>query len=224
MEGWEDPRRWLRLRLPLKLAQDQYAAKGVGVELAGSELAVARDELGLDVRASLDQVEDTDFDIVCLFEVIEHIAEPVEFVRKVASYLRPGGILCVATDNFNSGVVSSMGKRFPKWIPHQHISLFDEKSLPLLIEKAGGLETIWTGSFTPWELLAQSALFKMSGGRRGGREFTLAAEIGSENSRPYPLFRLRKHLNKEWVRFSSNKSLSGENDDDRGASADLIHR
>jgi 2-polyprenyl-3-methyl-5-hydroxy-6-metoxy-1,4-benzoquinol methylase len=194
----------------LKVLTEQHAAQTIGVEPAQAELAVARDELGLDVRGSLEAVTEADFDVVCLFEVIEHITEPLSFLKNMKRFIRPGGVLCIATDNFNSAIVTSMGARFPKWIPHQHVSLFDHNTLPALIEKAGNLEIISRMSFTPWELLAQSVALRASAGKRGGKVFSLADEVGSENSRPYPLFALRKRLNKEWVRLSANKDLSGE--------------
>lgn len=193
----------------LHAISQKYGGTGIGVELAQSELEVARSELGLDVRASLDTVTEAGFDVVCLFEVVEHIAEPVPFIREAAAKVKPGGLLVIGTDNFSSALVEAMGDRFPKWIPHQHISLFDHKTLPLLIAKAGGLELVKSVSFTPWELEVQRSALSLSGGKRGGKVFALDAELKSENQRPYPLFALRKRFNRRWAAATLRNDLSG---------------
>ena len=39
------------------------------------------------------------FDAITSFDVVEHLAEPAQFFRKAARYLRPGGIIVVSTPN-----------------------------------------------------------------------------------------------------------------------------
>ncbi|HSI87208.1 MAG TPA: class I SAM-dependent methyltransferase [Candidatus Methylacidiphilales bacterium] len=42
------------------------------------------------------------FDVVCSFQVLEHIAEPLEFLRDCVKAVRPGGLILLGTPNANS--------------------------------------------------------------------------------------------------------------------------
>ena len=184
-----------------------------GVELAAAEVQHARDALGLEVATSLDELPRNlrrDLDMILLFEVLEHIAEPVEFLRGLASRLRPGGILVIGTDNFTSWPVRIMGDHFPKWIPHQHVSLFDPASLRGIVDGLDGLETIATASYTPWELVARALVYKATSGRIGARDFALDAEMATENSRPFRGFAMRRLLNRFWIETTLRRDLGGE--------------
>jgi len=190
--------------------RDRFGMQTTGVELANAERNFGKDELGLDIRGNISALDDTKFDIVGLFEVIEHIADPVSFTRQVTERLKPGGQLVIATDNFDCEVVKTMGDRFSKWIPHQHISLFNDRTLPQLIGKVGGLKITKMASFTPWELLVQKYLAKATNGRHGGKDFNLEAEMKSEGIRPYRLFALRRLINSAWFTTTLRSDLKGE--------------
>ena len=181
----------------------------VGVELSDYEAAYARDELGVDVRNSLAEVDERGFDLLLALEVVEHILNPVAFLREIASTVRPGGTVVIGTDNFRSWPIQAMGTAFPKWIPHEHISLFDAATLPILVEMAG-LRLERTFSFTPWELLAKASVYRLTGGRVGGHVFTLENVRHGGDDRPYPLFGLRTRANRHWVNLTLAKDLHKE--------------
>ena len=42
------------------------------------------------------------FDVIFLGQTIEHLNEPVKAVRRLASLLRPGGLLVLSTPNLDS--------------------------------------------------------------------------------------------------------------------------
>jgi 2-polyprenyl-3-methyl-5-hydroxy-6-metoxy-1,4-benzoquinol methylase len=188
-------------------------ARVAGVELAKAEAAYARERLGLNVAGSLDELpldSREGFDLVTLFEVVEHLHEPVEFVGELARLLRPGGVLVIATDNFASLPARVLGDGFPKWIPHQHVSLFDPASLQALVRAVGNLELVGQRSFTPWELLVRAGAHRLSRGRAGGRRYELERELGEEMTRPYRLYPLRRLINTTWFRMTSRPNLNGE--------------
>jgi 2-polyprenyl-3-methyl-5-hydroxy-6-metoxy-1,4-benzoquinol methylase len=181
-----------------------------GVELSQSETEYARATLNLDVRGGIEAFTEETFDCIGMWEVIEHIAEPVAFLQTVMKRLKPGGILSLTTDNFRSKIVDRLGDRFPKWIPHQHVSLFDPASLRRLINAMGNLKVEATYSFTPWELEAQGFVSLVTNGRRGGRQYRLADQSEAETSRPYPLFETRRALNAVWALVTKRSDLEGE--------------
>lgn len=81
-------------------------ARKVGLEFneTAAERAIAR---GLEVsRTGLESVPDSSFDVVTLFQVIEHLESPVELGKQAARVLRPGGRFIVGAPD-NDGMVGS---------------------------------------------------------------------------------------------------------------------
>jgi 2-polyprenyl-3-methyl-5-hydroxy-6-metoxy-1,4-benzoquinol methylase len=182
-----------------------------GVEISQVERKYAVEELRLDTLAKLDDLSGNDqFDIITLFEVIEHIPAPYEFVAKAGDHLKPGGSLVVGTDNFTCDVVKVLGEGFPKWIPHEHLSFFSPQTLQEMLLRSGQLRLAGTQSFTPWELLLRKLVYRASGGRKGGKSYSYAAETGSSDSRAYRFFPLRLAINRSWFKLTRQSSLNGE--------------
>ncbi len=82
-----------------------------GVESApfARSLAVAR---GLDVWPSLAEVPPGAFDLVVLFDVLEHLPEPVSEMRWVRARLAPGGRVLVGVPNIDSLESRLLGRRW----------------------------------------------------------------------------------------------------------------
>lgn len=83
-------------------AQAGFAAEGV--EPAKHIAATAR-ESGLNVHTGLleDQhYPDAAFDVATLFEVVEHLREPLPLLQECRRILKPGGILVISTGNVAS--------------------------------------------------------------------------------------------------------------------------
>lgn len=74
--------------------------EGIGYEL-NSEVAELAREKGCTVidgefpGAILDHEDAKPFDAICMFQVLEHIADPVHFINSIRQLLRPGGILII---------------------------------------------------------------------------------------------------------------------------------
>lgn len=51
------------------------------------------------------------FDVITLFEVIEHVVEPLPLLRECHRILRPDGVLLIGIGNTSSWTVRSMGGR-----------------------------------------------------------------------------------------------------------------
>ena len=78
--------------------------------------------------------------------VIEHLPNPLEQIRAIASYLRPGGFFVLTTPNMDSGSFRLLRWRWtPSLAPHAHLFLFDATSIKALLLRAG-LRPVMVGS------------------------------------------------------------------------------
>ena len=80
------------------------------------------------------------FDVVCAFQVAEHVADPGAFLGKAVSCLKPGGLLCVSVpshDSFLRDVTNS-----PLALPPHHVTHWPDSALRYLVELGLRLETL----------------------------------------------------------------------------------
>ena len=116
--------------------------KAEGVEPAPRLAAAARAE-GLEVHTGLLEelrLPEHSFDALTLFEVVEHLKQPLPLLREAARVLRPGGVVCLTTGNAASWTVAAMGARWDYFDIARdggHVSFYNPRSLALLAQRAG---------------------------------------------------------------------------------------
>jgi len=76
------------------------------------------------------------FDVVTMWDVIEHLADPLEELSRAHSLLKEGGLLVVHTIDIGSPFARLMGQRWP-WLMEMHLIYFDRRTLRAMLEKAG---------------------------------------------------------------------------------------
>lgn len=77
----------------------------IGIELSrrGADAANARLERGRVIHGTIDDLPTaTTFDVITLWDVIEHVELPMELIRQAAERLNPGGWLVIETGNYQS--------------------------------------------------------------------------------------------------------------------------
>lgn len=79
---------------------------------------------------------DGSFDVVTMWDVIEHLTDPLQELRRANRLLKPGGLLVVHTIDIGSPFARLMGTRWP-WLMEMHLYYFDRRTLRLMLEKAG---------------------------------------------------------------------------------------
>jgi 2-polyprenyl-3-methyl-5-hydroxy-6-metoxy-1,4-benzoquinol methylase len=111
-----------------------------GLELMQPAVEFARERLGLTVLQKA--VEDADlpvgaFDVVAIFEVIEHLSNPVATLRQLRTLLRPGGALVLSTPNMSSLSRHMLGRHWAVLNPGEHLQYFNERTLADALGRAG---------------------------------------------------------------------------------------
>ncbi len=93
------------------------------------------DHQGFTVSKNLDSISsDRFFDAVLLIEVIEHVADPVDFLNRLRGHLNPSGRIFLTTP---CGELRSGSRATNAYDTPEHVQFFTEKSLRLAVKKAG---------------------------------------------------------------------------------------
>jgi SAM-dependent methyltransferase len=75
-------------------------------------------------------------DALTLWDILEHVTDPVIFLRDCAALLRPGGHLFVNVPDVRSGTARVLGERWPLFLP-RHLNYFDRVTLNRCAKQAG---------------------------------------------------------------------------------------
>lgn len=120
-------------------------AREAGFEVRGVDVSpwargVARQHFGLDVVASLSEVQHQrsgQASVVTIFQVLEHLPVPLGVLQQARACLRPDGLLVIETWDRASLAARLFGKRWQQITPPSVAWLFDRKSLGYALAQAG---------------------------------------------------------------------------------------
>ncbi len=120
-----------------------------GVELARWSADFARRNRGLRVSNSTlaeAHFENEQFDAITFFEVIEHLHDPLTFLREVNRIVRMGGVVALSTGNLSSAEAMIRKEKWYYFAPKFHLYYFSLQTLELILIKAGFKLVRRTGS------------------------------------------------------------------------------
>jgi 2-polyprenyl-3-methyl-5-hydroxy-6-metoxy-1,4-benzoquinol methylase len=118
------------------------AAREAGFEVVGQELSpqlatFTSDSFGIPVHSCpLSEISET-FDVITMFDLIEHVPDPIELLEDCKKILNPGGIVLAFTPNLDSQGISEMKEFSSLVIPPSHLHYFTPKSTLKLASKIG---------------------------------------------------------------------------------------
>jgi 2-polyprenyl-3-methyl-5-hydroxy-6-metoxy-1,4-benzoquinol methylase len=114
-----------------------YTTKGI--EISQDAAAYATKEFGLDVEAKPFEelwFSESSFDVVTLWQVLEHVPYPLMVLKEVYRILKPGGLVVASTPNIESIPAKILRKKW--WdIKRLHINQFTTKTLMDILYNAG---------------------------------------------------------------------------------------
>jgi SAM-dependent methyltransferase len=130
-------------------------AKSAGWDVTGVEPSTTLFEMAMTLlngkasiyNSTLQQAETLPayfFEAITMWDVLEHVIDPVAFLQLACSLLKPGGYLILNIPNLDSMPARFLGSRWPLILP-EHLNYFNTSSLKIAAEKAG-LKAVHFGS------------------------------------------------------------------------------
>jgi 2-polyprenyl-3-methyl-5-hydroxy-6-metoxy-1,4-benzoquinol methylase len=110
-----------------------------GVEPSKWAARYANEELGLTtIQGTIDDVPRDlgRFDVVCSWDVLEHLPDPLGELRKINERTAPNGVFAFSTLNWDSWPPRLLRERWP-WLMDMHLYYFDEEIVGDMLAKAG---------------------------------------------------------------------------------------
>jgi len=132
------------------VAERECGFEVMGVEPSRWMAAFGRAKYDLDIRDGILKhglFPERSFDVITLWDVIEHLPEPHETLTLIQTLLKPGGILLVNYPDIDSVAARLLGRRWPFWLS-VHLLYYTPKTMFAQIERAG-FAPLWRQSFLP---------------------------------------------------------------------------
>ena len=133
----------------------EHGYDGYGVEVSAAIASEAQRHLGEDrVHVGmLHEVPDDEryrrgsFDLVTMWDVVEHVPDPQELLRQARAMLKPGGMLILETQNVDSRFAKFLGPKWHHFKHEEHIYHFNQATIRRALDQAGFDVTQLTSSF-----------------------------------------------------------------------------
>lgn len=131
----------------IKMARNQFDTWGLDI----SEFAVERARLnnpGISQQIKAGRIEelkfpDNFFDCIVLWDVIEHLWDPLRTVSKLVKILKPGGMLTISTPNIGAPSAFLMGKHWHFMTLPEHLCFFNKNTINYLFKMTGLTPLNW---------------------------------------------------------------------------------
>lgn len=98
------------------------------------------------------------FDMICLWDVIEHLVDPKEDLKMIRRLLKPNGILLINFPDIGTTQAKLAGEKF-WWILSVHLHHFSRKTIELITAKTG-FKTVYFQRY--WQTLSLGYLFQVA--------------------------------------------------------------
>lgn len=116
-----------------------YSGNIQGIEPSEEAAATAKKLFGHNVENAVigdAHLDDNTFDIITMWDVIEHLYDPRNDLETLFEKLKPGGVIFISTHDVSDWFAKVMGEHYPAYM-YQHFFHFSHKTLTLMLENAG---------------------------------------------------------------------------------------
>jgi ubiquinone/menaquinone biosynthesis C-methylase UbiE len=161
----------------LSAARARYWVTGTDVSLAACQVAAGRSLPVTVADATRLPFAPDRFDVVTMWDTIEHLADPRTALSEVARVLRPGGTLVLTTGDVQSWCRRLSGRRWHLYTLPEHRYFFSAATLDTLLSQAGLRPVACTreGGWYPLAYLVERLAKTLRGSARGVRALLQAS-------------------------------------------------
>lgn len=107
------------------------------------------------------EFEPASFDLIAMWDVLEHTVDPLAVLRRARGWLRPSGRLILETQNVDSLTARAMGGRWTHYKHDEHLLHFSPRTLRRALDEAGFetlvLSTAAAGKYVSPAFIAERA-------------------------------------------------------------------
>ncbi|MCL4267170.1 MAG: methyltransferase domain-containing protein [Anaerolineae bacterium] len=110
-----------------------------GIEISTQASALAAKAVGANrISQDIFALEETgSFDVITMWAIIEHLGDPLSYLEKAHSLLKPGGTLALATMSTDAWNRKLFGTKWRYFTPPEHLIFFNRENLLCALEKTG---------------------------------------------------------------------------------------
>lgn len=108
-----------------------------GTEPSENSRRIACSTLKGRIVGNLKELPMEKFDVITLWHVFEHVSTPVEMLRQLHPYLKPGGVLCVAVPNLASWQARLGKSRWSHLDVPRHVFHYTPETLQYVLDLSG---------------------------------------------------------------------------------------
>ncbi len=153
---------------------EQAGYDAYGIDPSDYAASKAKKLVGMDRirQAKLSDVRDAPktYDVVAMFDVFEHLADPAgDFVR-VKKILKDDGVIIIATGDTDCLMARMFGRRWTFYNPPQHLYYFNRNNLTKFLTQKGFEPLAWM-RIGKWLSLRYVLHLARTGGESGIAEF-----------------------------------------------------
>jgi len=123
----------------LDLARQRFSSVS-GIDISEDAIAYARQHFGVDARqGDLLQTDlgAAEYDVVCLWDTVEHLRSPDRFIRKIAAHMPAGSILALTTGDISSVNARLRRENWRLIHPPTHLHYFSRRSMETMLSRLG---------------------------------------------------------------------------------------
>lgn len=141
---------------------------------------------GKDIKVRCACLEELDpkkdrFDVLTAFELVEHLFNPEDFIRRVHSLLKPKGYLIITTLNDRGFDILNLWEKSRSITPPHHLNFFNTYSIKMLLERSGfTIDEVSTPGKLDWDIVENA---KRNDGADIGKFWSLLADEGTSSAK-----------------------------------------
>jgi len=123
------------------------------VELSGIQRKYLKKKFKIKTYREIDDVEKNSFDVVVIISVLEHVTDPIEFLKSLSKLLKKKGRIIIECPSINDPLVKLYGNQDYKNFYYRpvHINYFNKRHLQKIV-KLSGLKLVKTFSLLVYSI------------------------------------------------------------------------